>query len=160
MNENGGKGKNIFLIGLILVLLITGCTFKKNKNIIMYELKTSHYFNLNQNKFFINSEEELNKFYSLFSNRLDISSQLNINKEYLKNNTIFIQVSEVNSGSISMKLKNVTFENSKVNFSVTKNIPEKGTQDMACWFLVAIIPNQKLQNIKFDGWIKPSSVNY
>ena len=146
-----------FLMIILFAALVTGCSFKKsrNENIMKYELQTHEYFsgfNHNTNKFYIDSEEELEEFYSLFSDTL------NIDKTYLKDNTIFIQVKQVGSGSIKMKLEDVTFDNNTVNFSITEDIPEMGTDDMACWYLVAIIPNHKLQGIKFDEWIKPSKV--
>lgn len=122
--------KYFFLVGMVIIgLLMAGCEYEKDKkeDIIKYELKTSEYFDFlynKQNKFFIDSEEELNKFYSLFS------EQLNIDKNYLKNNTIFIQVRQVGSGSISMKLNDVTIENNIVNFSVIENNPQIRTDDM------------------------------
>lgn len=57
-----------------------------------------------------------------------------------------------------MELSFVTFENNTVNFVVNEDYPEIGTNDMAFWYLVAIIPNDKLFALKFDEWKRPSEV--
>lgn len=123
-------------------------------NIIKYELQTHKYFSdvPNVYKYFIDSESELNTFYDIYSD------ELNINKKYLSNNSIFIQVSQVSSGSITMKLSSVTFDNNTVNFIVDTNSPEIGTDDMAFWYLVAIIPKEQLNNLNLSNWNKPSEI--
>ena len=128
--------------------------YNLNDNIIKYELQTSENFIdiPNTNKYFIDSVAELNKFYSIYSDVLDID------KNYLENNSIFIQVELASSGSITMELSSVTFENNTVNFVVNEDYPEIGTNDMAFWYLVAIIPNDKLSALKFDEWKRPSEV--
>ena len=125
-----------------------------NADIIKYELQTHEYFSDMPNvyKYYIDSENELNKFYSIYSDKLDI------NKEYLKNNSIFIQVEQVGSGSIQMKLSSVTFDNNTVNFIIAKDSPEIGTMDMAFWYFVAIIPNNQLKNLNLSNWNKPSEI--
>lgn len=127
---------------------------ENNNEIIKYELQTHEYFSdaPNTNKYFIDSENELNKFYSIYSD------ELAINKDYLKNNSIFIQVEQVGSGSIQMKLSSVAFDNNTVNFIIDKNSPEIGTMDMAFWYLVAIIPNNQLNNLNLSNWSKPSEI--
>ena len=128
--------------------------YNLNDNIIKYELQTSENFIdiPNTNKYFIDSVAELNKFYSIYSDVLDID------KNYLENNSIFIQVELASSGSITMELSSVTFENNTVNFVVNEDYPEIGTNDMAFWYLVAMIPNDKLSALKFDEWKRPSEV--
>lgn len=127
---------------------------ENNNEIIKYELQTHEYFSdaPNTNKYFIDSENELNNFYSIYSD------ELTINKDYLKNNSIFIQVEQVGSGSIQMKLSSVEFDNNTVNFIIDKNSPEEGTMDMAFWYLVAIIPNDQLYNLNLSNWSKPSEI--
>lgn len=125
-----------------------------NDDIIKYELKTHEYFSNRQNikNYYINSESELNEFYNIYSDKL------NIDKEYLNNNSIFIQVDQVSSGSIQKKLSSVTFDNNTVNFIVDTDSPEIGTMDMAFWYLVAIIPNEQLNNLNLSNWVKPSKI--
>ena len=169
----------LFLITLIFLNITTGCTNKeseeinkkepekitnedkqeeltnnKDKEIIKYELKTSNYVSSvpKDVKYIIQSESELNKFYSIYS------KELNIDTSYLKDNSIFIQVKQVGSGSTKIKLKEVTLDNNKVNFITSIKSPQTGTNDMACWYLVAIIPNKKLTNININDWNKPSSI--
>lgn len=156
--------KIIYIIAILIVLVCVIITYivlnKKdvkynlNDNIIKYELQTSENFIdiPNTNKYFIDSVAELNKFYSIYSDVLDID------KNYLENNSIFIQVELASSGSITMELSSVTFENNTVNFVVNEDYPEIGTNDMAFWYLVAIIPNDKLSALKFDEWKRPSEV--
>lgn len=125
-----------------------------NDNIIKYELQTNEYFSNKPdvNNYYIDSESELNEFYNIYSDRL------NINKDYLKNNSIFIEVSQVGSGSIQEKLSSVTFDNNTVNFIVDTYSPEIGTMNMAFWYLVAIIPNEQLNNLNLSNWSKPSEI--
>ena len=127
---------------------------KDTKDIIKYELQTHEYFSNKPNvdNYFIDSESELNEFYNIYSDKL------NIDKDYLKNNSIFIQVSQVSSGSIQKKLSSVTFDNNTVNFIVDIDSPEIGTMDMAFWYLVAIIPNEQLNNLNLSNWSKPSEI--
>lgn len=123
--------------------------------IIKYEVRTRNAYRVNKekNKFYIDSEEELNKFHSLFSN------EINVDKEYLYNNVVFVQVEETNSGAIKLKLNNVSINND-VEFVYERDVPEgMTTDDMAYWYLVAIIPKDKLNNVDYASvWIKPSSV--
>ena len=150
----------IFIVALVLIRGIYGLyniiNDKKEINdnkITFYELQTNEYFpDINNGKYYINSLDELKKFYSLYS---DI---LNINVNYLKDNSLFINTIEVGSGSISIKLKDVNLDNNKVNFVINRNTPEVGTDDMAFWYLVAIIPNDMLENIDISDWFKPSYV--
>ncbi len=148
----------IFLVMATIIIVIIGFTILKkclnNKDIIKYELQTHEYFDKTQNtnKYFIDSEQELNNFYSIYSN------MLNINKDYLNDNSIFIQVKQVESGSVKLKLSSVSFDNNTVNFIIDENLPEIGTMDMAFWYFVAIIPNEKLNNLNIDNWRKPTEV--
>lgn len=123
-------------------------------DILKYEIKTSYYkLDKNKNKIYIDSEEELNNFYSLFDNKL------NIDKYYLYNNTIYIQYISVGSSAIECKLNDVNFENNIINFKYDVITPDGiMTQDMAGWYLMAIIPNSKLTNIDTGDWIKPSTI--
>lgn len=151
-----GEIEEIIKVGFIQYnnFKTTSSQNKNNDEIIKYEFKSHEYFSnyLDTNKYFIDSENELNKFYSIYSDKLDID------KDYLKNNSIFIQVEQVGSGSIQMKLSSVTFDNNTVNFIVDKNYPEIGTADMAFWYLVAIIPNNQLNNLNLNNWSKPSKI--
>lgn len=150
----------IFLVMTTIIIVILGFNILKkylnNKEIIKYELQTHEYFDkvpkLNANKYFIDSEKELNNFYKIYSN------VLNINKDYLKDSSIFIQTKQVGSGSIKMKLSSVSFDNNTVNFIIDENHSEIGTMDMAFWYFVAIVPNDKLNNLNLNDWSKPSKI--
>ena len=148
-------------VGLIILVvlgltIITGCGSMQNNSleIIMYELQTHEYYEHLNNvptKYYIDSQKELNNFYTLYED----FEKMNINKDTFSNNKIFIQVIQENSGDINIDLIDVIFDNKAINFVVQR----EGlgvTDDMACWYLVAIIPNEKLDGIKFNEWIKPS----
>ena len=154
--------KKIIFIFIVIIVLIRGIyglykinSEKENLNnkITFYELKTHEYFSVvNNGKYYIDSKEELKKFYSLYSDKISID------EGKLSDNTFFIETIKVPSGSISIKLNDVNLNNNKVNFVIDKNTPEIGTDDMAFWYLVAIIPNDMLKNINISEWEKPSSV--
>ncbi len=133
---------------------------KDTKDIIKYELKTHDFFEdlPKENKYYIDSEEELNNFYKIYSDALDYSDELDIDKVFLKDNSIFIQVEEANSGSIKFKLSSVEIDKNTVKFVIDKDTPEIGTCDMVFWYLVAIIPNNQLNDLKLNDWHKPSEV--
>ena len=123
--------------------------------IIKSELQTGYYrVEKDKNKFYIDSEEELNKFYSLFDDKL------NIDKYYLYNNIVFVQYESVGSSAIEWKLNDVNFENGVINFVGEETVPEgMMTQDMSGWYLVAIIPKSKLNDIEYKSdWVKPSTI--
>ncbi len=123
---------------------------------IKYELQTHEYYpldKLNHRQFHIESESDLEAFYSLFSDKLEV------NPEYLKGNDIFIKVAPASSGSIKHTLKDVNFDNNTVNFIISTESPEVGTDDMAFWYFVAVIPRDKLKNIDTSDWIKPSTID-
>jgi len=124
-----------------------------NNNIMKYELKTSEYFGGRvPNRIYINSELELDKFYNIFSDKV------NLKKDYLKNNSAFVQIETVGSGSIRKKLTSVTFDDDNVNFQIDTKKPQIGTCDMATWYLVALIPKQEVEKLKLSGWKKPSEI--
>ncbi len=149
----------IFIVILVLVRGIYGLYMinsnKKNinTNITFYELQTHEYFSgISDGKYYINSSDELKKFYSLYSDKISID------EDKLSGNTFFIETIQVGSGSISISLSDVNLNNKKVNFVIDKNTPENGTDDMAFWYLVAIIPNNMLKGIDISEWNRPSMV--
>lgn len=154
--------KKIVFIFIIILVLIRGIyglfainTNKKyiNNEITFYELKTHEYFRgVSNGKYYINSLKELRSFYSLYSN------EISIDEDKLSDNTFFIETIEVPSGSISIKLSDVNFNNNKVNFVIDRITPEICTDDMAFWYLVAIIPNNMLDSVDISDWKKPSIV--
>ena len=86
------------------------------------------------------------------------SNKISIEEDKLSSNTFFIKTIQVGSGSISISLSDVNLDNNKINFIVDKNVPEVGTDDMALWYLVAIIPNNMLEGIDISDWCKPSMI--
>jgi hypothetical protein len=104
------------------------------------------------NKYYINSIEELDIFSSIYSNILDKY------KDKLNDNYLFVYLSEESSGSYKLKLKDVLLEKNKVVFEIERNTPTIVTDDMAFWYLVALIPNKDLENINISDWVKPSDI--
>ena len=160
--------KKFLLIILLLVIVSFGVglfiyikLFNKDDNdvissdIIMFEVETSEYFDddlININSYVIDSVSELESFYNIYSDKLDLDVS------YLDGNHVFVQVSQVGSGSIQKELVDVNFNNNRVNFVVSQTSPEIGTDDMAFWYLVAVIPDSKLNNLNLDDWAIPSVV--
>lgn len=151
----------VIIVLLVVIRAIYGIQNIRNDNeningntseIIKYEIKTHKYLYEGNiiRQYYINSLEELKSFYSLYSDKIDID------ENYLDSNSIFIQTIQVDSGSISIKLEDVNFDNNKVNFIIDRNVPEIGTEDMAFWYLIAIIPNDMLKNVDISDWNKPS----
>lgn len=125
---------------------------EETNQIIKYEQQTHEYFETNNLKYYIDSEKELETFYKLYSN------QLNVNKEYLKDNTILIELKPVGNSSTSVKLTDVQVNNNEIDFITEIKTSEVGTEDMALWYLVAIIPNDKVNNNNLKNWEKPSTI--
>lgn len=157
--------KNFYIIISFLLVLIIGVVgyyiisqsirIEEKDQIIKYELQTHEYFESKPkiSKYFIDSVDELAKFYEIYSDQVDI------NKDYLKDHSVFIKVQEVNSGSIDMKLSSVNFQNNKVNFIIEQTVSGVGTNDMAFWYFVAIIPNKRLEGKNLSDWVKPSKIS-
>ncbi len=158
----GGIALGVIVLAIVLVMV-----FKKEKpveeeqpkeevkklEVKKYDLQTHEYFEKapSDTKYMINTVDELNVFYYLYS---DV---LNIDDKELKDYTIFIEVKEANSGSILYKFLDVNI-GGKVNFVIDEDIPEVGTDDMAFWYFVAMIPNDKLANVDISDWAIPSIV--
>lgn len=154
------KQRYLFIIIILILLVSLGITVYNNLKTInlkieKYEIKTYEYFNngVETTQFYIDSIEELEIFYSLYSN------ELNIDKTKLQNYKIFIKVEAVSSGSIEMKLADVLLKENKLNFEIEKKEPEIGTSEMAFWYFVAMIPNQKVKELDISDWEKPSKIN-
>ena len=161
--------KKCCILALILIILLGGLILlyfglsnkcdnsKKEDNskieIVKYELQTHEYYQdkVDKSKYYIDSKEELNAFYNLYSDALKV------NENILDNNTIFVEVKEVGSGSIKYELKDVLIDDTVI-FKLDSEEPEIGTDDMAFWYFVAIIPNNVIKDIKLDEWVKPSSI--
>lgn len=148
----------IILVSAVTILFVTQNNEKdktiSDAGIIKYELQTTEYFDetSDTNKYYINTANELDKFYSLYSNTI------NIDRDKLEDNSVFIQIEPVGSSNIKMELSSVTFDNNTVNFNIKETRPETDTMDMALWYLIAIIPNEKLSDLDLDEWKKPSEV--
>ena len=154
------KHKIIATTALLLILIICGCSawlyydYKKvessapDNQIVKYELQTHEVFSdyPDNSKYHITSPEELNRFYEKYSDVLAI------NIEYFKHNDIFIQVQSESSGSINHKLESVNLNNNTVNFTISTDRPEIGTDDMVFWYFVAIIPRNQIANLNLSDW--------
>ena len=137
---------------------------------ILYELQTHEYYDEKPDteKYYIPSVDELNSFYAIYSDALrdrEIQDQRDVQKkpltleEYLlSGHSVFIQVREVGSGSIQMKLKSVSLENHCLNFVIDEKHPYTQTADMAFWYFVAILPDDQLDDLDLSDWKLPSDV--
>ncbi|MBR6133289.1 MAG: hypothetical protein IKQ29_01075 [Bacilli bacterium] len=153
-------------LGVIVLVIVGIIIFKKPKveeekpkeeekqlEVKKYELQTHEYFEKapEETKYIISSVDELNVFYYLYS---DV---LNIKEKELKDYTMFVEVKQVGSGSDTYKILKVDISG-KVSFLVDESIPEVGTDDMAFWYLVAMIPNEMLKDVDTSDWAIPSVI--
>lgn len=152
---------------LILVTLVGLLIFKLNgdennifnksndPSVDFYAIKTHGGFNdvVWNTMYKITNEDELEMFYKLYD-----GFYLSKDNYDLSKNTIFIETLEYGSGSVSVDFKGVSI-NKNVKFKVSTDRPEIGTCDMAYWYLVAIIPNTKLNGVNVTAWKSPIDVN-
>ena len=154
------------IIAVILLIVIGGCSAwlyyhysglnlpKTDSKIIKYELQTHEYFENAPatTKYRIRSTVDLDAFYALYSDTLSLDAS------YLNANDIFIMVQPANSGSVQHQLSAVNLDHDTVNFEIKTDSPEIGTDDMAFWYFVAIIPREKLKNLNLSDWETPTNI--
>ena len=149
------KKRSLIIILVLALVFVTGCDNKKKVGVEKYAIQTHNYFNLRSyaDKYYIENEEDLERFAAVFTD------ELNEYRDKLDGNTMFVQLIQKNSGSIQVELKDVNFDNNKVNF-VVKTIDPKGagTDDMALWYLVAIIPNTELEGLDLTDWANTTAL--
>lgn len=160
------KNKKIIIISIIMLvslsIIFVLYSHKKtnnkeiktnNEEIKCYSFKTHGEFNKSlgrkNQKYKIRNKKEFETFKKLFKG-FPMTYQYNLS-EY----TIFIQIQIEGSGSNKVNLKNVKL-NDKVMFIIDTNKPSVGTCDMAYWYLVAVIPKNKLNKINVDEWKSPN----
>ena len=152
------KKKSLIIIMAVLLVFATGCNKKKenkSNDIVKDAIQTHEYFDDKGygDKFIIENEGDFDKFTSVFSD--DIEEY----RDKLNGNTIFVMLVEKGSGSIQLELKDVNFDGNTVNFVVnTINPSGAGTDDMALWYLVAVVPNEKLEGLDLSDWTNASSL--
>lgn len=152
------KNKIMFLAVCFISILLTGCYKKSieidNNKIIKESIQTHEYFSdkPSNDKYFITSNEELDVFSNIYS---DVLSKYS---DKFDENSLFVMVFEESSGSNELVLEDVDFDSNKVEFIIEKNYPEVGTDDMALWYLVALIPNDYLIDFDLDEWKEPSEI--
>ncbi len=142
----------IFCISLFFINDNEDIVIKKpTSEIVVTELKSSKMFNetIANNKFKIINNGELEVFKSLYKD-------FDIDEVDLKNNTIFIETRIETSSSAELVLEKVNIDGI-VEFNIKANKPkEEGLTEMAYWYFIAIIPNQKLKNINTEEWKSPN----
>ena len=113
---------------------------------------------INVNKFIITDAEGYDTFEKYFGSINEITGINDTEqKQNLRENTLLIQIDEVNSGSIEEELKSVEISDG-IDFKIDKTVPELGTTDMAKWYLVAIVPNDRLTNADSSEWFDVKGV--
>ena len=160
------KKKLIYIIIIIVTVLITLLAIyfgvnKSNKKITTYTLNTHEYFsNYGTNQYMINSLNEYYTFEKIYSKSVEnyLKEKVNIDNNTFKDYTMFIKVNVVSSGSIKIDFKDVSFKDNAIVFETDMNIPKFGTSDMATWYLIALIPNDKLKGIDTKGWSLPTQI--
>ena len=124
--------------------------------VIKYEIQDTEkqIVRFEERKFYISSIDQLKKFNLIYPNKL------NLKEDDLKNNKIFVQVEETSSIDTKIKLSSIYILNSNVNFVVNMDDQMENQDDNSInWYLVAIIPNEIVENLELGEWSLPSDVN-
>ncbi len=126
-----------------------------------YGFQTHEYYENEDNQYYINSVTELSIFRNMYSDSLYdyLKENDELDDTFFKYHSLFILVKGVSSGSTTLAINDVYFENNKLQFETDWDTPEVGTMDMATWYLTAIITNDKLKGIDLSDWTKPSEIN-
>ena len=132
------------LIGIILLLF-----YYSRFSVIKYKIYSDAYGSI-ENKYLITSEEGLKEFYKY--NYVN----LKINKNWFKNHKVFVQIKIKDSGITDYIFKKVNINN-KVSFYISNKSYENemGIDAISgSYYFVAIIPNEKLENVDLSDWKK------
>lgn len=149
----------VTFIGLLIFKLNTNkdniLDSSNDSSIDFFAMQTHDGFNdtIQNTKYKITNKTELEMFYTLYNG-------FTLSKDYdLFKNTMFIQTQTLGSGSIKVDFKDVTIDK-EIIFNISTSSPEIAvTDDMAYWYLVAIIPNTKLNGVNIEEWKSPIDVN-
>lgn len=153
---------------LIMIILVSLMIFKLNREkdnpnlygssddvtIVFFSIKTSSGFNniVENTKYRITNEVELDMFHILHNG-------FNLSKKYdLSKNTIFIQTQIHSAGNIIVDFNGVSI-NKEVKFNINTKRPKAVEPLMAYWYLVAVVPNTKLNDVNINEWKSPIDVN-
>ena len=158
--------KKISIFFLVFIAFFIGMFYFANQNglrgsiedekdeieIKKYAIQTHEYFDsLTCLKYMIDSKDEV----EVFNSKFDVDLKLNdVDFDKYK---VFIQLEQVSSGSIDKEISDLLLDN-QIIFIIKSNSEGIGTDDMAMWYYVAIIPNSKLEDINYDAWQKPSII--
>lgn len=176
------KLKTIILIGLLIIMIILLLlrikirTMKNesmnnvsienkvsSKNTAPIDNSTVKFFTLKSysgfpedaenNKFKITSKEEIRAFNEIYQGA-------KINNTYdFSNTTVFIQTQVLSTGAAKIKINDFII-NDTVKFDYETDVPKGNTtQEMAYWYLIAVVPNTKLVSAETGDWISPMSNN-
>ena len=146
-----------FFIGMFYIANQNGLRgpiedIKEEEEIKKYAIQTHEYFNeLTCLKYMIDSSDEL----EVFNSKFDVD--LKIDDVDFENYKVFIQLEQVSSGSIDKEISDLLLDN-QIIFIIKSNSEGIGTDDMAMWYYVAIIPNSKLEDINYSAWQVPSTI--
>lgn len=142
--------KYIIIIAIGLIIIIFG--HYTNRRTLTYAKERNSYnrIKVKEEKFYIDSIAELAKFYSIFG------TDLKINPKYVVGNTVFVQLKTYGVLRDSVKIKEVSLDNNRVEIVEDRDETEVGLTVQSPWYLVAIVPDNKLEGVNLDDWVKPS----
>ena len=108
--------------------------------------------NIRENYFYIDSQSELDAFNKLFNYELDVND-VKFGKE-----VILVNYIRTGSGSNKFKLNDIYVKYDRVMFDIDRYIPEVGTDDMAYWFVGAVVNEKDIEDYDLTMWKRPSSI--
>lgn len=124
----------------------------EEKEVKTYAVQSHEYYDdLTCFKYVITSKDELDIFKSKFN------GDLVLDDVDFDNNKVFIQLEVESSGSIQKEIADFMIDKNII-FVIKTKTPDVGTDDMALWYYIAIVPNNKLAETNYSAWQKPSEV--
>ena len=158
--------RKIGMFFLVFILFFVGSFYYASKNglrgpvekeeetleVKTYAIQSHEYYDdLTNFKYVITSKDELEIFKSKFTANLKLDD-VDFNK-----NKVFIQLEVEGSGSVEKEVTDFIIDTT-VLFVIKTKTPGIGTDDMALWYYIAIVPNSKLEDVNYSAWQNPSDV--
>ena len=125
---------------------------KESSEVKTYAIQSHEYYDdLTCFKYAITSKDELDVFKTKFK------EDLSLDDVDFDNNKVFIQLEVESSGSVQKEITDFIID-TNILFVIKTKSSEAVTDDMALWYYVAIVPNDKLEDTNYSAWQNPSDI--
>ena len=110
-------------------------------------------FSIGANDYIIDSEEELDAFYTIYSN------DGIIDRDKLDgSNTAFVKIIQSPDNGVSYNISDIKYMSEYIDLDVSEEGNYNPSSKMVLWYLVAIVPSDKISEQKLNLWNRPSDV--